>query len=104
MKVKESGKVGLKLSIQKTKIMASGPFTSWEVDGETVETIWQATVRGVAESDTTECAIAKGCESLLRERWLNVSQLSASLPLPPGPLEDTDPGKSLSQPLAELPS
>ena len=37
MKVKESEKVGLKLNIQKTKIMASGPITSWEVDGETVE-------------------------------------------------------------------
>ena len=40
MKVKvESEKVGLKLNIQKTKIMASGPFTSWEIDGETVETV-----------------------------------------------------------------
>ena len=40
MKVKqESEKVGLKLSIQKTKIMASGPITSWEIDGETVETV-----------------------------------------------------------------
>ena len=40
MKVKEaSGKVSLKLSIQKTKIMASGPITSWEIDGETVETV-----------------------------------------------------------------
>ena len=40
MKVKEeSQKVGLKLSIQKTKIMASGPITSWEMDGETVETV-----------------------------------------------------------------
>ena len=40
MKVKEeSKKVGLKLSIQKTKIMASGPITSWEIDGETVETV-----------------------------------------------------------------
>ena len=40
MKVKdESGKVGLKLNIQKTKIMASGPITSWEIDGETVETV-----------------------------------------------------------------
>ena len=39
MKVKEeSEKVGLKLNIQKTKIMASGPITSWEIDGETVET------------------------------------------------------------------
>ena len=40
MKVKEeSGKAGLKLNIQKTKIMASGPINSWEVDGETVETV-----------------------------------------------------------------
>ena len=40
MKVKEeSGKVGLKLSIQKTKIMASGPITSWQIDGETKETV-----------------------------------------------------------------
>ena len=40
MKVKEeSEKVGLKLSIQKTKTMASGPITSWEIDGETVETL-----------------------------------------------------------------
>ena len=40
MKVKEeSEKVGLKLNIQKTKIMVSGPITSWEIDGETVETV-----------------------------------------------------------------
>ena len=40
MKVKEeSEKVGLKLKIQKTKIMVSGPITSWEIDGETVETV-----------------------------------------------------------------
>ena len=40
MKVKEeSEKVGLKLNIQKNKIMASGPITSWEIDGETVETV-----------------------------------------------------------------
>ena len=40
MKVKEeSDKVGLKLNIQKTKIMASGPITTWEIDGETVETV-----------------------------------------------------------------
>ena len=40
MKVKvESEKVGLKLNIQKTKIMASGPITPWEIDGETVETV-----------------------------------------------------------------
>ena len=39
MKVKESEKVGLKLNIQKTKIMASGPITSWQIEGETVETV-----------------------------------------------------------------
>ena len=40
MKLKEEGeKVGLKLNIQKTQIMASGPITSWEIDGETVETV-----------------------------------------------------------------
>ena len=39
MKVKESEKVGLKLNIQKMKIMASGPITSWQIDGETMETV-----------------------------------------------------------------
>ena len=47
MKVKEgSKKVGLKLNIQKTKIMASGPITSWEIDGETVETVSDFIFRG----------------------------------------------------------
>ena len=39
MKVKESDEAGLKLNIQKTKIMASSPITSWQIDGETVETV-----------------------------------------------------------------
>ena len=39
VKVEDSEKVGLKLNIQKTKIIASGPITSWEIDGETVETV-----------------------------------------------------------------
>ena len=39
MKVKESEKVGLKLNIQKTKIIASGPINSWQIDGETMETV-----------------------------------------------------------------
>ena len=46
MKV-ESEKVGLKLSIQKTKIMASGPITSWQIDGETVETVLDFFGRGL---------------------------------------------------------
>ena len=55
MKVKEeSEKVGLKLSIQKTKIMASGPITSWEIDGVTVETVADFTFLGskiIADGD-----------------------------------------------------
>ena len=48
MKVKEeSEKVGFKLNIQKTKIMASGPITSWEIDGETVETVSDFTFGGL---------------------------------------------------------
>ena len=47
MKVKEkSEKVGLKLNIQKTKIMASSPITSWQIDGETVETVADFTLGG----------------------------------------------------------
>ena len=47
MKVKEeSEKVGVKLNIQKMKIMASGPITSWEIDGETVETVSDFTLGG----------------------------------------------------------
>ena len=57
MKVKgESGKVGLKLNIQKTKIMSSGPITSWQIDGETVETvadfkIWERGSKIAADGD-----------------------------------------------------
>ena len=48
MKVKEdSEKVGLKLNIQKMKSMASGPITSWEIDGETVETVSDIILRGL---------------------------------------------------------
>ena len=51
MKVKEeSEKVGLKLNIQETKIMASGPITSWEIDGETVETVADFIFLGVPKS------------------------------------------------------
>ena len=50
MKVKESEKVGLKLRIQKTKIMASSPITSWEIDGETVETVSDFILEGAPKS------------------------------------------------------
>ena len=56
MKVKEeSEKVGLKLNIQKTKIMASGPITSWETDGETVETVSDFTFCGSKITADGDC-------------------------------------------------
>ena len=57
MKVKvESEKVGLKLNIQKTKIMASGPITSWEIDGETVETVADFIVLGSKITADGDCS------------------------------------------------
>ena len=50
MTVKEEGKVGLKLNIQKTKIVASGPITSWQIDGETMETVTDAFFGGAPKS------------------------------------------------------
>ena len=56
-KVKEeSEKVGLKLNIQKTKIMASGPITSWEIDGETVETVSHFSFRGSKITADGDCS------------------------------------------------
>ena len=57
MKVKvEIEKVGLKLSIQKTKIMASGPITSWEIDGETVETVSDFILGGLKITADGDCS------------------------------------------------
>ena len=57
MKVKEeSGKVGLKLNIQKTKIMASGPVTSWQIDGETVETEAEFVFQGSKITADGDCS------------------------------------------------
>ena len=57
MKVKvESEKVGLKLNIQKMKIMASGPITSWEIDGETVETVSAFTFLGSKTTADGDCS------------------------------------------------
>ena len=52
----ESKKVGLKLNIQKTKIMASGPTTSWEIDGETVETVSDFILRGSKMTADGDCS------------------------------------------------
>ena len=57
MKVKEkSEKVGLKLNIQKTKIMASGPTTSWQIDGETVETVTNFILGGSKITADGDCS------------------------------------------------
>ena len=56
MKVKEeSEKVGLKLNIQKTKIMASGPITSWQIDGETMQTVRDFTFLGSKITTDGDC-------------------------------------------------
>ena len=52
----ESEKVGLKLNIQKTKIMASGPITSWEIDGETVETVLDFILGGSKITADGDCS------------------------------------------------
>ena len=56
MKVKESEKVGLKLNIQKTKVMASGPITSWQIDGETVETMTDFILGGSKITEDGDCS------------------------------------------------
>ena len=62
----ESEKVGLKLNIQKTKIMASGPITSWEIDGETVETVSDFIFLG---SKITAAMKLKDAYSLEEKLW-----------------------------------
>ena len=57
MKVKEEhGKAGLKLNIQKTKIMASGPITSWQIDGETMETVTDCIFLGSKFTPNGDCS------------------------------------------------
>ena len=66
-KVKEENeKVGLKLNIQKTKIVASGPITSWQIDGETMETVRDFILRG---SKITEVMKLKDACSLEEKLW-----------------------------------
>ena len=71
MKVKEEReKVGLKLNIQKTKIMASSPITSWEVDGETVETVSDFIFWGSKITEMVTAAMKlKDAYSLERKLW-----------------------------------
>ena len=69
MKVKEeSKKVGLKLNIQKTKIMASGPITSWQIDGETVETVANLILGGSKITADGDCSFEIKRHLLLRRK------------------------------------
>ena len=86
MKVKEeSGKVGLKLNIQKTKIMASSPITSWEIDGETVETVSDFILGGSKITADGDCSheikrrlllgrrVMTNLDSMLKSREITLS-------------------------------
>ena len=69
MKVKEENeKVGLKLNIQKTKIMASGPITSWQIHGETVETVSDFTLGGSKITVDSDCSHEIKRHLLLEEK------------------------------------
>ena len=80
MKVKEeSEKVGLKLNIQKTEIMASGPITSWEIDGETVETVSDFIFRGSKITADGDCNHEiKRCLLLGRKVMTNLGSILKS--------------------------
>ena len=87
MKVKEeSERVGLKLNIQKTKIMASGPITSWEIDGETVETVADFNLGGSKITAYGDCShdikrrlllgwkVMTNLDSILKSRHITFQQ------------------------------
>ena len=80
MKVKEeSEKVGLKLNIQKTKIMASGPITSWQIDGETMETVTDFIVLGSQITADGDCSHEiKRCLLLERKAMTNINSILKS--------------------------
>ena len=86
MKVKESEKIGLKLNIQKTKIMASGPITSWEIDRETVEIVSDFIFLGPKITADVDCSLEIKRRLLLgRKVMTNLDSIfkSRDMTLPP---------------------
>ena len=82
MKVKEeSEKVGLKLNVQKTKIMASGSVTSWEIEGETMETVTATLFWGAPDGDSVQFSCSVMSDSL-RPHGLQHAQLPSLSPTP----------------------
>ena len=85
MKVKESEKIGLKLNIQKTKIMASGPITSWRIDGETMATVRHFIFWGSKVTADDDCSHEiKRCLLLGRKVMTNLDSIlkSSDITLP----------------------
>ena len=80
MKVKEEGeKIGLKLNIQKTKIMASSPITSWQIDGETMETVRDFIFLGSKITVNGDCSHEiKRCLLLRRKAMTNLDSILKS--------------------------
>ena len=79
MEVKEeSEKVGLKLNIQKTKIMASGPITSWQIDGETMETVTDFLFLGSKITADDDCSHEMRCLLLGRKLMTNLDSILKS--------------------------
>ena len=79
MKVKESEKVGLKLNIQKPKILASSPISSWQIDGETVETVRGFIFGGSKITADGDCSHEiKSCLFLRRKAMTNLDSISKS--------------------------
>ena len=81
MRVKEEHeKVGLKLNIQKTKIMASGPITSWQIDGETMETVTDFILGGSKITADGDCSHEiKRCLLLGRKVMTNLEKIMTSI-------------------------
>ena len=107
MKVKEeSEKTGLKLNIQKTKIMASGPITSWEIDEETVETVSDFIFWGYKITADGDCSHGiKRCLLLGRNVMTNLVQFSSvaqSCPTLCDPMNRSTPGLSVHHRLPEF--
>ena len=76
MKMKEKGEnIGLKLNIQKTKIMASGPITSWEIDGETVETMADFIFLGSKITADGDCSHEIKSRLLLGRKFMTNSHI-----------------------------
>ena len=79
LKVKEESETGLKLNIQKTKIMASGPITSWQIDGETMEIVRDFILGGLKITADSDCSYdIKRCLLLTRKAMTNLDSLLQS--------------------------